>query len=149
VTDSTTPTAQSAQSVLTLLVQPRAPWINSQTMQGISNLLVDNGACTGCHNAGATPAGDLSLTGSADDIWDRLQLNSRVAPSDPLSSRLLQCPGNATGNTCGHPPILAFRDDPADDTDIFSRILRWIREGAFENDAADATCAVATQCPQP
>ncbi|HMN43931.1 MAG TPA: hypothetical protein PKE27_05135 [Povalibacter sp.] len=148
VTDSTTPAAQQAQARLTLLVRPREPWIDSANGQGISNLLVANLTCTqSCHNT-TTQLGGLDLTGTPSQVWTRLQANDRVKPSDPLSSRLLQCPGNA-GDDCAHPSIPAFEDDASNDNDVFSRILRWIREGADDNDAADLTCAAVTPCAGP
>lgn len=146
VRDSTLPTAQQAQAVLTLLVRPREPWVDSEDGQGISNLLVGNQTCAqNCHNA-TTLAGGLNLNGTAAEVWERLRLNARVLPGTPLSSRLLLCPGGA-GDCNGHGDF--FPDDEDDDNDIYSRILRWIREGADDNDAAELTCAAVTPCAGP
>ncbi|HEY6642854.1 hypothetical protein [Povalibacter sp.] len=149
VSDATSPVAQNAQAVLTLLIRPREFWIDDAQSDGISDLLAVNPRCIGCHHVDQGPpvvpaAGNLDLVGTPEEIWQRL--SSRVDTSNPLSSSLLQCPGGA-GGCNSH--LDFFADTPSDDDDVFSRVLRWIKEGAQNNNAASMTCAVATQCPQP
>ncbi|HEY4366082.1 MAG TPA: hypothetical protein VGN07_02525 [Steroidobacteraceae bacterium] len=144
VTDKTLPTAQSAGATLTLHVRPREPWINGQSMMGISALLVGNATCTGCHKPvqNVPLPGGLDLTGDATTVWTRLQ--SRVDTTTPTSSRLLECPGG--GGVCNNHGDF-FPDDPSVETDTYSRILLWIKEGALNNSDTSNTCAVAAPCP--